>query len=145
MGAFPQFITSGLCYLYLDLGQKGLQNSLGAYSVNSYTWPLSRVRVGHTVASFGAFLVTRSRQSCDHVIFVLLKAHGRVSHAAASLLLCAWHASASPMRSRGCQFLQKLRFVLSFHFCMFSFHLLSQSCLRRSETTQHTNHDIEWN
>ena len=55
MDAFPHFITSGLCCLYLDLGQKGLQKSLGAYSVNSDTWPLSRVRVGHAVASFGAF------------------------------------------------------------------------------------------
>ena len=105
MDAFPHFITSGLCLLDLDLGQKGLQKSLGAFSVISGVWPLSRVRVGHAVASFGAFLVTRSRQSCGRVICVLLKARGRISHAAASLLLRAWHASASPMRSRGCQFL----------------------------------------
>ena len=48
MDAFPHFITSGLCCLYLDLGQKGLQNSLGAYFVNSDTWPLSRGRVTET-------------------------------------------------------------------------------------------------
>ena len=145
MDAFPHFITSDLCLLDLDLGQKGLQNSLGAFSAISGAWPLSRVRVCHSVTSFGAFLVTRSRQSCDRVMCVLLKARGRVSHAAASLLIRAWHAIASSMRSRGCQFLQGLRFVLSFHFCMFSFHPLSHSCLRRSETTQHTNHGIEWN
>ena len=84
MEAFPHFITSGLCCLYLDLGQKGLQNSLGAYSVNSDTWLLSRVRVGNAIASFGAFpyhavasvtrprrmrfaLGTRSRRPCDRV------------------------------------------------------------------------------
>ncbi|QHN91743.1 Pentatricopeptide repeat-containing protein [Arachis hypogaea] len=76
--------------------------------------------------------VTRSRGSRGRVIrsfpchavasvmrprhIVLLKARGRVSHAAALLLLRAWHASASPMRSRGCQFLHKLSFMLSFHF-----------------------------
>ena len=143
MDAFPHFITSGLCLLDLDLGQKGLQKLLGAFSAISGAWPLSRVRVGHAVASLGVFLVTRSRQSCDRVICISLEARGRVSHAAASLLLRSWHASASPMRSRGCQFLRKLRFVLSFHFCMFPFHPLRHSCLRRSETTQHTNHGIE--
>ena len=96
MEAFPHFITSGLCCLYLDLGQKGLQNSLGAYSVISGAWPLSRVRVGHTVASFGVFLVTRSRQSCGRVICVLLKACGRVSHAAASLLFALGMRSRRP-------------------------------------------------
>ena len=105
MGEFPHFITSGLCCLYLDLGQKGLQNSLGAYSVNFDMWPLSRVRVGYAVASFGAFLVTRSRQLGGRIICVLLKVRGRVIHAVASLLIRTWHASASPMRSRGCQFL----------------------------------------
>ena len=55
MDAFPHFITSDLCLLDLDLGQKGLQKSLGAFSVISGAWPLSRVRVGHAVASFGAF------------------------------------------------------------------------------------------
>ena len=144
MEAFPHFITSGLCCLYLDLGQKGLQNSLGAYSVISGAWPLSRVRVGHAVASFGVFLVTHSLWSCIRVICVLLRAHGRVGYAVVSLPFCAGHAAASSMRSRRCQFLQKLHFVLSFHFCMFPFHPLSHSCLRRSETTQHTNHGIEW-
>ena len=85
MDAFPHFITSGLCLLDLDLGQKGLQKSLGAFSVTSGAWPLSRVRVGHAVASSGVFLVTRSLQSCVCVICVSLKAHDRVNDAVASL------------------------------------------------------------
>ena len=85
MDAFSHFITSGLCLLDLDLGQKRLQNLLGAFSVISGAWPLSRIRVGHAVASFGVFLVTRSRQSCDRVICVSLEARGHVSHAAASM------------------------------------------------------------
>ena len=55
MDVFPHFITSDLCLLDLELGQKGLQKLLGAFSVISGAWPLSRVRVGHVVASFGAF------------------------------------------------------------------------------------------
>ena len=144
MDAFPHFITSGLCLLDLDFGQKGLQKSLGAFSTIFGAWPLSRVRVGHAVASSGVFLVLRSPRSCVRVICVLLKARVRVSHAFASLSFRTGHAAASSMRSRRCQFLQKLHFVLSFHFCMFPFHPLSHSCLRRSETTQHTNHGIEW-
>ena len=85
MDAFPYFITSGLCLLDLDLGQKRLQNLLGEFSVISGAWPLSRIRVGHAVASFGVFLVTRSRQSCVRVICVSLKARDRVNHAVTSL------------------------------------------------------------
>ena len=121
MDAFPHFITSGLCLLDLDLGQKGLQKLLGAFSAISGAWPLSRVRVGHAVASSGIFCVTRSRQSCVRVICVSLKARIHISHAFASLPFRARHAAASSMRSRRCQFLQKLNFVLSFHFCMFPF------------------------
>ena len=143
MDAFPHFITSNLCLLDLDLGQKGFQKSLGAFSVISGGWRLSRIRVSHAVASSGVFLITRSLRSSVRVICVLLKAHVRVSHAFASLLFRARHAAASSMRSRRCQFLQKLHFVLSFYFCMFPFHPLSHSCLRRSETTQHKNHGIE--
>ena len=67
MDAFPHFITSDLCLLDLDLGQKGLQTLLGVFSVIYGAWPLSRVRVGHAVASIGVFLVARSRQSCVRV------------------------------------------------------------------------------
>ena len=81
MDAFPHFVTSGLCLLDLDLGQKGLQKSLGAFSAISGAWPLSRVRVGHAVASSGVFLVTLSRRSSVRVICDSLKARGRVSHA----------------------------------------------------------------
>ena len=135
MEAFPHFIISGLCCLYLDLGQKGLQNSLGVYSVNSYTWPLSRVRVGHAVASSGAFpfhavaSVTcprrgcstqgaRSRQSCGRVAASLLLARDRVVHAIAWIPVSL-----------------KLRFAFSFHFCMFPFPSFKSFCLRKSETT----------
>ncbi|QHO19353.1 uncharacterized protein DS421_11g328130 [Arachis hypogaea] len=83
MDAFPHFITSGLCLLDLDLGQKGLQKSLGAFSAISGAWPLSRVRVDHAVASFGAFLTTRSRQSCGRVAASLRLACVRVAHAIA--------------------------------------------------------------
>ena len=144
MDAFSHFITSDLCLLDLDLGQKGLQKSLGAFSVISGAWPLSRVRVGHAVASSGVFLITRSLRPCVRIICVLLKARVRVIYAFASRSLRARHVAASPTRSRRCQFLQKLHFVLSFYFCMFPFYPLSYSYLRRSETTQHTNHGIEW-
>ena len=87
MDAFSHFITSDLCLLDLDLGQKGLQKSMGAFSAISGAWPLSRVRVGHAVASSGVFLIMRSLRSCVRVIYVLLKARVRVSHVAASLLL----------------------------------------------------------
>ena len=144
MEAFSHFITSNMCFLDLDLGQKGFQKSLGAFSIISGAWRLSCVRVGHAVTSSGVFLITRSLRSCVRIICVLLMARVRVSHAFASLSFRTGHAAASSMRSRRCQFLQNLHFVLSFHFCMFSFHPLSHSCLRRSETTQHMNHDIEW-
>ena len=144
MDTFLHFITSNMCLLDLDLGQKGTQKSLGAFSVISGAWRLSRVRVGHAVASSGVFLVTRSLRSCVRIIYVLLMARVRVSHAFASLSFRARHAAASSMRSRRCQFLQKLHFVLSFYFCMFLFHPLNHSCLRRSKNTQHTNHGIEW-
>ncbi|QHN85753.1 uncharacterized protein DS421_16g540080 [Arachis hypogaea] len=85
MDAFPHFITSDMCLLDLDLGQKGLQKLLGAFSVLSGAWPLSRIRVGHAVASFGVFLATRSLQSCVRVICILLKARDRVIHAVTSL------------------------------------------------------------
>ena len=134
-GCIPHFITSNLCFLDLDLGQKGLQNLLGAFSVISGAWPLSRVCVGHAVASFGVFLGMRSCQSCDRVICISLEVRDSVSHAFASLSFRARHAAASSMRSRRCQFLQKLHFVLSFHFCMFPFHPLSHSKLRISKTT----------
>ena len=55
MDAFPRFITSNLRLLDLDLGQKRLQKSLGVFSVISSAWRLSRVRVGHAVASSGSF------------------------------------------------------------------------------------------
>ena len=140
----PPFSGFYSVILGLDLGRKRVQKSLGAFSAISGAWPLSRVCVGHAAASFEVFLVTRSLQSCGRVIRVLLVARDRVSHAVASLLIRTWHASASPMRSRGCQFLQKQHFALFFHFCMFPFHPLSHSCLRGSETTQHMNHGIEW-
>ena len=82
MDACPHFITSGLCCLYWDLGQKRLQNSLGAYSVNSDTWPLSRGRV------IWSFSLPR----------------GRVSHATASCAFCLRRAVALVMRSHRCFF-----------------------------------------
>ena len=85
MDAFPHFITPDLCLLDLDLGQKGLQNLLGAFSVISGAWPLSRVRVGHSVASIGVFLVTRLLQSCVRVICISLKVRDRVNHTVVSL------------------------------------------------------------
>ena len=121
MDAFLHFITSNLCFLYLDLGQKGLQKLLGAYSVNYDTWPLSRVRVGHAVASSGAFpfhavaSVTRPRRGCSTQGAQLCQSCGRV---AASLLLArdrVVHAIAWIPVSL------KLRFAFSFHFCMFPF------------------------
>ena len=140
MDAFPHFITSNLCLLDLDLGQKGSQKSLVAFSavfacgvchVSAWVtrsrhleFSLSRVRFGHASAS-SAFCSRRAFASFTHS-------------------RCAGHAAASFTRSRRCQFLQKLHFVLYFHFCMFPFHPLSHSCLRRSEITQHTNHGIEW-
>lgn len=96
MDAFPHFITSDLCLLDLDLGQKRLQKSLGAFSVISGAWSLSRIRVGHAVASFGVFLVTRSRQSCVCIICVSLKARGHVIHAVASLPFRAGMRSRRP-------------------------------------------------
>ena len=113
MDAFLHFITSNLCFLYLDMGQKGLQKLMGAYSVNSDTWPLSRVRVGHAVASSGSFpchaytSVTRTRH--------LRSAQGRrprqsrvrvdaFSHQACG---CVVHAFAS------------LPFSSKLHFCAF--------------------------
>ena len=100
MDAFLHFITSNLFCLYLDLGQKGLQKSLGAFSAIFGAWPLSLVRVGHAVASFGAFpchavaSVTRphrmrsaygarSRQSCGRVAADLCLARDRFVHAIA--------------------------------------------------------------
>ena len=129
MDAFPHFITSGLCLLNLDLGQKGLQKSLGAFSAISGAWPLSRVRVGHVVASFGVLLVTRSRRSRVRVVCDLLKSRGRVSHAVASLPLRFWHAIASSMRSRGCQFLKSSVSHFPSIFVCFLFHPLSHSAL----------------
>ena len=87
--------------------------------------------------------VTRPRGSRDRVNWSF------PCHAVASIMRprhmrFAQGAVASFTRSRHCQFLQKLRFVLSFHFCIFPFHPLSHSCLRSSATTQHTNHGIEW-
>ena len=144
MEAFPHFITSGLCCLHLDLGQKGLQNLLGAYSVISGAWPLSRVRVGHAVASFGASPFhavasvmrprhvrstqgARSRQSCGRVAADLCLARDRVIHAIAWIPISL-----------------NLRFTFSFYFCMFPFPSFKSFCLRKSETTQHTNYGIEW-
>ena len=121
MDAFSHFITSDLCLLDLDLGQKGLQKSLGAFFVISGAWPLSRVRVGHAVASSGVFLITRSLRSCVRVICVLLKAHVRVIHTFALLSLRAGHAAASFMRSRRCQFLQKTPFCAFLPFLYVSF------------------------
>ena len=92
----------------------------------------------------GLFLATRSRQSRVRVVCVLLMSRGRVSHAVGSLHLRFWHAIASSMRSCEYQFPSKLRFAFSFHFCMFSFPSFKSFCLRKPETTQHTNHGIEW-
>ncbi|QHO53238.1 uncharacterized protein DS421_2g46120 [Arachis hypogaea] len=93
MEAFPHFITSSLCFLDLDLGQKGLQKLLGVFSVIFGAWPLSRVRVSHAAASSGVFIVTRSLQSCVCIICVSLMARARVNHAVASIT-----------RSRHCHF-----------------------------------------
>ncbi|QHO56747.1 uncharacterized protein DS421_3g76350 [Arachis hypogaea] len=82
----------------------------------------------HTVASvmprrMRFAQVARSRQSCGRVV--------------ASSLLARDRVDASSFRN------SILRFPSIFS--CFLFHSLSHSCLRRSKTTQHTNHGIEWN
>ena len=144
MDAFLHFITSGLCLLDLDWAKQGFRiryehflQFLVRGLCHASAW-VTRSR------HLELFLATRSRQSCDSVMCILLKARGRVSHAAASLLIRAWHAIASSMRSREYQFPSKLRFAFSFHFSMFPFPFFKSFYLRKSETTQHTNHGIEW-
>ena len=111
MDAFPHLITSNLCFLDLDLGQKGFQKSLGAFSA------ISARGVCHASAwvtrsrHLGVFLITRSLCSRVRVICVLLKARIRVSHAFASLPFRARHAAVSSIRSRRCPFLQNSIFV----------------------------------
>ena len=138
MDAFLHFITSNLCCLCLDLGQKWLQESLGAYSVNSDTWPLSRGRV---VWSFSL--------PC-----------GRVGHVSASWVFYLRRAVASVMRPRRCFFASGTRsrrpcdrvdtsflkapFCLLLPFLYVSFSSFKLFSLRKHETTQHTNHGIEW-
>ncbi|QHO07775.1 uncharacterized protein DS421_14g466710 [Arachis hypogaea] len=92
------------------------------WCVASVTRPRgSRGRVIQSFPCHAIASVTRPRQC----LFAL--ACGRVAHAIAWL----------PVSS-------KTLFCAFLTFCMFPFYPLSHSCLRRSETTQHTNHGIEW-
>ena len=104
--------------------------------------------------------VTRPRGSRGRVIWSFSFPRGFVSHATASCAFCLRRAVASVMRPRRCWFVLgtrsrhhaiawipvslKLRFAFSFHFSMFSFPSFKSFCLRKSETTQHTDHGIEW-
>ncbi|QHN82995.1 uncharacterized protein DS421_20g700760 [Arachis hypogaea] len=110
-------------FLDLELGRKRVQKSLGAFSADSCTWRLSRVRVVH------AFALSRSFPCHAYASFAFYSKHAvRVSHAFASM---PFRLGTRPRHLcvRVAAFSSKL------HFCMFSFCPLSHSCPMRPENT----------